>query len=52
MFLIARDPTKGSQIMATNIWVIAQPLPQLGKAIRIYYEFDPDIVLLRAATVI
>lgn len=51
-FILARDPTKGMPIMATTIWVIAQPLPPLGEVIRIYYEFDDDRVLLRAAQVI
>jgi hypothetical protein len=51
LFIIAHDPTRGSPIMATNLRVIAQPLPPLGKVLRIYYEFDSDWVLLRAATV-
>lgn len=50
-FTIARDPTKGSRIYPTPIWVIAQPLPPLGQTLRIYYEFNEDTVVLRAATV-
>jgi len=51
-FLLARNPMRGTKIPDSTLWVIAQPLPALGKVIRIYYEFDTDLIIMRAASAV
>jgi hypothetical protein len=51
-FVLARNPMRGTKIPNSTLWVIAQPLPALSQVIRVYYEFDNDLVIMRAASAV